>query len=255
MAREFNRSILVVALAIGGAFVGLAFSLVRPPIYESSIIFEVVVEPAEYVQLSEVMRKRALDKAAGIVQSDRTLASVLDRIPETLRLEYGWDAPADLRPWVRLDVRHRLWRFVGRNPDPAVAVEIANAWASAAVAELADATEGARDLRALIGSPIAVSCDQIQILDQASSDVSTICWVEAVGMDPDDLIGELRTSADRSRGLLPFTSYALDRTAESEPSAATRNRTSVVGAGAVIGLLVGLLLTALSTKNPRGDCG
>ena len=87
---------------------------------------------------------------------------------------------------------------------------------------------------------------------QALADASTVCWVEATGMDPDGIIGELRTSADRSRGLLPFTSYALDRTAESEPSAATRNRTSVVAAGAAIGLLVGLLLTVLSYQESAG---
>jgi len=193
---------------------------------------------------------RTLGRVVALISSDETLSVVLDRIPQEIRDMRGWVRTADLRSSFRLDRRLEDWWLAVIDPDPRIAMEVAQIWAEVSIEELDEAVQHAWRAIALMSGPFDIECELVKV--EVEGQVSTLwqCQVVPFELDPVTLDGTLQTEIALSRGVLPNIAYELLQAARPPEKPVLWGRGSLVLGGSLAGLIIGGLLSmVLSRRN------
>lgn len=238
----------IVLSVLAGAALGLGVSLLRPPVYLAQAAIAVSLDPAVNGPLELVVEDRALDRVHQLILADETLAETVEVLQGEAPANTAWGSVAELRSRLRLEQRLARWELGGIDRDPAIAARIANAWAGVAVARLDEARDHAWRVLELRGSPFLVECYKHRAEDAAEATVWE-CVSSAPGLDPADSL-ELQAEVQASRGILPSLSFEWVETAHPPSAPAIWDRGLLVLAGAALGLLAGVLLSAFVGVRP-----
>lgn len=225
--------------AVLGAVVGLAYSWLRPPLYEATAAMNVQIQYGNTANLALVVEDRVLSTVAQLIVSDSTLDTVLDRLPDELRDSRGWDSAASLRTSLRLDRLLSRWELIVMDSDPAVAAAVAGEWSEAAIGALEDAQAHAWRAAALLDGRFDVSCSHVEQPDSAGV-TNWVCSASGLGLPSEALTGELQSEIALSRGVLPSLTYTKLEDPTPPPEPVLWARGTLVGVGAAIGLLLAL---------------
>lgn len=241
---------ILLVLGFLGALAGFAMSVVQKPRYEAKAMMGINIQYGVVETLELVVEDRAQNRVADVILADSTLLDVLDNVTLNTRQEQGWQKPADLRQFLRLDRGLSSWGFVVVNSDPALAAQVSNLWLKIALAELSKAQDHAWQAVALTGDePFQLECDQYQL---PSEPVETYIWrcdLEPITLDPEALAGKLRNEISLSRGILPVFSFETLKMADVPQVAVVYNRGVLILGGALIGLVLGVwIVLVLSRK-------
>jgi hypothetical protein len=230
-------------LGLIGALIGFVFSLAHPPRYQAEAVLGVTINYGITEPLELVVEDRVLNRVVALLKSNDTLERVLDRLPGEVRDHRGWARPVNLRESLRLDKRLAEWGLVVVDEDPQLAMEVAQQWATVSLQILDEAVEHAWKAAALLGGPFDVDCYPVEIEGAMGPVVTWRCQVTPLELDPDALEGALRTEIDLSHGVLPIISYELLREPRLPNEPIQWGRGLLMGAGAVVGLILGFGLT------------
>jgi uncharacterized protein involved in exopolysaccharide biosynthesis len=237
--RILSRWIVVIALGVVGAVIGLAFSATHPPRYEAKAVLGVSISYAITESLELVVEDRALNRASGIIQSDGVLSQVLEAVPASVRQAQGWQGPSDLRKSLRLDPRLAQWELVAIDEDPTLAAMVSQLWAEAAIDALDEAARHAWRAAALIGEKLDLNCNRVEVLQNATPVPLWDCSVEPPLTDPKAIEDGLVQETALSRGVVPDLTYELLQAAEPPAEPVLWSRGPLVLAGALMGVILG----------------
>jgi len=248
-----RRWVLLLALAVAGGLSAYAFALGRPPRYEARAVLGVSIDYSVTESLELVVEDRVLDRVGGYLVGDAVLLDVLHRLPEPVREGHGWNQPADLRTFVRLDRRLAQWGLVAVLDDPVLAAEVAQRWAEASLAALDEASAHAWRAAALMGLKFDVSCLPSTPSAAAPAPSPWDCRIEPPLTDPAQIEGDLNLELALTHGVLPDLTYELLQSAEPPQAPVVWNRAPLILAGCVVGLLAGAAYLILWPSRPAAE--
>ena len=231
-----------------GAALGLGISLLRPAEYLAQAAIAVSLDPTLTGPLELVVEDRALDRVHQLILSDETLAETLAVLQAEDPTNEAWAGVAALRPRLRLEERLARWELAATDRDPATAARIANAWAGVAVGRLDEARGHAWRVLELRGATHLVECYK-RVPQDASEATFWECVASAPGFDPSESAA-LQAEVQASRGILPSLSFEWVETAMPPSTPVVWDRGLMVLAGAALGLLAGVLLSAFMPERP-----
>jgi hypothetical protein len=145
---------------------------------------------------------------------------------------------ADLRQDLRLARRSDGWELLVYSDDPESAVELANAWADAALKRIKVALEHAIRAGELQSALYVASCS----LEPAPLPQEGALWVCASADPPQDAGGlpeALVREVSLSQGILPAFTYSLQRQATLPGRPVAWGRADLALAGVGLGLVLG----------------
>lgn len=242
-----SRWIWVVALAVVGGLLGLAVTVVRPPIYEASASLDIGIDYARTQPLPEEASRQAFLRVQDLLLADDTLKGAIQRLPPGLAQSMSLD---DLRNEIRLERFDPKWDLQVYSSRPEDAVTIANAWGASALLALQTAQGHAWRAANLQGELYQASC-QLQAAAGGASQPKWVCKSGNPSFSPDQAVGQLMQEASLSRGILPILSFSLHSQASLPGQPVVYGRGEVVLAGLILGWLLGVGL-ALG-KRPSGS--
>ena len=239
ITRIWFRVLVVVVL---GASAGLGLRLLRAPQYESAALLSVRSELYAPGKSSYVVQARARDRVAGIVYSDATLDSAIERLPSSLRDLRRWEHGSDIRDSMRLDRTRQGWNLSVIDTDPQVAALIANAWAEEAVSSLERALVNSRRATKLLGGTFDVKCLGSPALDEKYVVVLGRCSLWSPQTPAVSYTAELRNAVDGSRGVPPDLQIDITERAKASKTPIRWGINEVV----VVGILAALAITSMA---------
>jgi hypothetical protein len=240
---------LIVGISLLGALLGLVVSYLRPSLYETQATLGININYGITEPLELVVEDRALYRVQAILESDDSLARVIEKLPESLISKKNLSTPTDLREMIRLDRRLSEWDLVAIDHDPQVAITIAQAWSEVAIAVLNESSEHAWRAVALMGDEsFNVTCILASTTAEYPEQFFWQCDVEPLDLDPEVLTGELQTEIALSRGMLPNISYELLKkpVLPSEPVIWARG--PLILSGLISGMVVGFWLVVFRRR-------
>jgi hypothetical protein len=236
LENAFRSWWLIVALMVVGGLIGLLVSRARPPLYEATAALSVSIDFTRTGELYDYEEDYVISIAGDVIASSQ--------VREAVAAQTGL-SPDALKQQVSFERSYHLWTVRARDASPQQAADLANVWVKQAYAELNSTLEYAmladryaRQLDLLegcisqvIASPAQAVCGQ-QNLSQIQSQIEQISPLER----------EARVS---SRGVLPYTLFALVQPAAVPARPSVFNQGQLVLAGSLVGFLVGLWLAHL----------
>lgn len=247
-AQLVRRWLSIFALAVLGAIAGWGVSELRPPIYAATAVLGIGIDYGRTLPLDDRAEQVAMDRVRALLLSDETLEAAL----ASLR---GIQAPvstgaAALRRWIRLEDTRSEWQLTAYNANPNLAAAIANAWATAAMESLEQASWHAWRAAELQQELYGLGC----ILVLSPTDAPQPVWrCEATQpvADAEKVLGELLAETRLSRGVLPSLSYSLLQEAQAPMAPVFGGRGWLVLAGLACGALLGILAAAAGGPRRR----
>jgi len=241
----------MIGLGILGFVLAFVFSMVKPAVYQSEAILMVSVHYGVSEPLALIVEDRALDRVASFIESDQVVALALNQLPENLRAEQKWNAPAAMDAILHLDRRMTKWALQARHPEPAVAQQVAQAWAEAALDALGEAQSHARMASRLLESEFIIDCDETIV-----EEMPTQIW-ECVAFPGEgataDIDQALQDEIDLSNGVLPNITFDLHKDARLPTSPILYQRAWLLSAGTIAGWVLGLILLVSAPMHDPGD--
>ena len=232
-----------------GAALAWIFSLLRPPVYRAHATLAISNDYSVTGPLDLVVEDRALDRVYQLLLADDTLAMVIEDLQRLQPANPTWQDLHSLRQRLSLEQRLAGWELMATDRDPGTAARIANAWAAAAVGQLEGAQEHAWKVVELRGAPILVEC--FRLLPQPAPELRYWeCVSDAPEFTPEQQ-ARLRAEVVASRGILPSLTFAWVAQAEPPDDPVVWDRGLLVLAGATIGLVVGVWISATALRRSR----
>jgi len=229
---------LILAVALLGAFVGLVFSWLRVPVYEAeaTLGINIIYGVTEHLEL--VVEDRALNRVSSLIVSDSVLEDTLDLLPQFLKDERQWWGASEFRSALRLDRRLAESGLVVKDADPVVAADVAETWAEVSLLHLDEAVQHAWRAAMLIEERFDVGC----ILDSSGDELHPLwqCLVTPLDLAPEVSVDQLQNELELTRGILPNISYELLRSPAIPQKPAIWGRGVYTISGGLLGLVLGL---------------
>ncbi len=236
--RAYRGWWLVALLTIVGGLGGLLVSTLRVPVYEASAEFTFSIDFSRTGILTDVEEDQAFEALSDVIfASDVLQAAAADAsqqgIPITL---------VDLQSSIAKERSFNTWTFRVRQADPRAAAAITNLWANHALRALDSAAQAALEVGALSARLEGLQrCLSASVLTEPT-------MAGCTGADRAAIQAELARSGEQivaarqaSRGMLPGMGYQWTRAAVENPRAVANGRGRLALAGALLGLLAGLL--------------
>lgn len=238
-ARALKRWWWIVAAAGLGALLGAGVALLREPAYLATAEIRVDIDFARAAFLDEDAERHVFAHTQDLILSDTTLAGALSLVQLTHGLD-RIDTPADLRERVRLTQVEGRWNLSVSYIDPQLTAELANAWATSALAEIETATREAGRAAELQRLFFRTACHP-GLGSELGADSYWVCDEYEPPEQAPELEAELHQAIETSRGLIPPMTYGwIERAAP--PDRPTNTRLSIlVFAGGMVGLMLGSL--------------
>ncbi len=239
---------VVVALMILGGGVGLFITRLQPPIYESSATISTAIDYAFLSRLDDWEEDQIFQSVGDIIVS----TSVLDKVLENAAVDGTPLSQAEIAANFSADRQDTRWVIRVRNADPKLAQKWAQLWSQEAISALSNLRKNAV-VSVTVQSSLnsLVNCLQDKVVADASS---ALCPNE----DPIQLKAQIATLANdpdlkqvwNSLALL-HTSFELTNDANLPSAPVLFGRNISVLAGALIGLLLGVVLVNSGLLNKK----
>ena len=242
---------LIPVFMLAGAIIGFLFGSILPPTYEAvfTLTTNFEIDPTE--EITELMLDGAINHVGELVYNPEVINAVL--LQET---DKGNEISIERLKEITTVERKLTSTFIKvRWHDPQVATRIANNWGTALFSRLQAAYE-----QSLLADSLSDYQDSLEtcILETDESYTANPCF----GMDPDQLeesIDDLSTKISQARefslGLHPYLYVNQYVEAETPTRPLYYSKSTLVLAGAAIGLIIAVLLievkNALSPKNAK----
>lgn len=255
--RLAQRWPILLAAFLAGCLAGLLFSLVTPPIYQSTAAIAINIDYGRTQPLELIVEDRALDRVWQLLVSDETLLLTLERLQSSEGADEAWESLSALRSHVRLEQRLSRWELHGIHRDPRSAAAIANAWAATSLEQLQQAQMHAWNAVQLQGAPFLVQCFALYPAGVAPDAL----W-ECVASGPEltsEAVDVLRAEVEASHGILPNLAYELTESAAVPEKPVLWSRGLLVLAGGIAGLAAAMILSSKlmrpATISDQSDLG
>lgn len=242
-ARALRRWWWIVAAAGLGALLGAGVALLREPAYLATAEIRVDIDFARAVFLDEDAERHVFAHIQDLILSDTTLTGAISLVQPIHDL-HRIHTPADLRERVRLTQVEGRWNLSVSYNDPALAAELANAWAISALAEIEDATGAAERAAELQRLFFRTACYP-GLESELGAESYWVCDEYEPPEQAPDLEADLHQAIETSRGLIPPMTYGWIGRAEAPDHPISTRRSVLVFAGGIVGLIFGSL-TAVS---------
>jgi uncharacterized protein involved in exopolysaccharide biosynthesis len=223
---------LIVVLMILGGLVGYAVNRSRPPLYEAHASISISIDFTRTGQLLDFEEDYVIGQAGGVIASNGVLESVAAQ---------SGIAPHVLKEQVFFERTYYVWTIRARDASPQAAAALANRWADQAYQELDDALAHAMladryarqldQLEDCVGQVIVSDPAQVMCSSEKLSDIQA----QIV-----DISALEHTARVASRGILPYTRFALVERAVEPSRPAIFDPGQMVLAGSLIGLVLGI---------------
>jgi uncharacterized protein involved in exopolysaccharide biosynthesis len=225
LINAFRNWWAIVALMILGALLGFAASRARPPLYEAHAAISIAIDFSRSGDLEDFEEDYVIGSAGDVIASSEVYAEIASQA--------GID-PDQLRSSLYLERSYYTWTLRARDASPQRAAELANLWADQAFEELGAALE-----QALLAERYARQLDLLEDCLVQPSPAPAVC------ADLDQVQNQIvsvsaleRDARALSRGIQPYTLYALVEQASHPTHPTVFNQGQMVLAGALIGFLL-----------------
>lgn len=225
-----------------GGIGGLIFNRIRLPVYECSAAFSVTIDYTLTGFLSDIQEDQAMRGLGSIIDATHTLENTF-QILEDEGITFTFE---DFNKKISLNREDFRWLLRVRDNNPTPCAEIANTWASVAENELTEAS-----LHAIKAAHLERYLESLEscLLRMADVDQNQVpCTFPYF----QDLIKEINSTGEAlnherimSKGIFPAISFYLSQNASVPTSPSLYGRNSMIFAGMVLGLVVGLLLFSI----------
>lgn len=259
----FERTIhlwwLIAATTFLGGLAGWAFSLFHPPVYESTAFYRVTVDKAEVVQRLGLDPQAALESAVfNAFTNPAADVFYLEEIKvDVISAAQTQGVPIEITDFTGRDfILNRagsLWYVTVRHNDPQVSAILANLWLEIVDERLRSLLAHAFSAESLEAQRSAVlrcfsSLDFVEANECAGTEFIELMEFEIY---LDDL--NVRIDAERraSRGLDTVLQLALGSAAQVPTLPVLYGKSTLIFAGSVAGLLLGLLLIQVPLTRPQ----
>jgi hypothetical protein len=233
---------VLIAAFLVGSLLGLLFSLVTPPIYQSTAAIAINIDYGRTQPLELIVEDRALDRVWQFLVSDEMLVLTRERLQSSEGPDEAWESLGALRSHARLEQRLSRWELHGIHRDPPQAAAIANAWAAISLERLQEAQAHAWKAVQLQGAPFLVQCFALH-----SEGVAPDALWECVASGPEltsEAVDVLRAEVEASHGILPNLAYELTESAGVPEKPVLWSRGLPVLAGGIAGLAVAMIVSS-----------
>lgn len=235
-----------------GGLIGLGVASTRSPVYEASARVLISVDRSRTSIRDDFTIYQADDRVRALILSDATLQRTLERLTHDLETDVPFETPAELRAAVRIAQHPAGFDLFVYSEDPQTAASTANAWAMASMNDLEQAS-----LQAILAAELQTALYESHCrLDlHTVGDEERVVWVctSSGSLDePGDLPEQLLEAAGKSRGILPFYSFSMGNTAPVPEAPVLWNRSGLIIAGLVGGLVVGWAVCFYLANRERG---
>jgi hypothetical protein len=230
--------LIFVAAVLGGA-VGFIVSSALPAQFQATASLGIGADPNLAAPLSPNVQVEARLRIQDLLLSDSTLADARS----TLSTELADETLGAFRSRLSLERYGTRWDLMATADSPDAAADIANAWASAGMAQFQQAQAHAIKAGEFQALLFSVACPPGVVVDAGEGDI-WVCQEMNLDLQPDQVSQSLMEEARLSKGILPALS--ITEVGEASPPARPliRLRASLILAGAVLGLVAGLVLAS-----------
>jgi uncharacterized protein involved in exopolysaccharide biosynthesis len=232
LENAFRTWWLLVVLMLLGGLAGFAANRARPPLYEAHAAISITIDFTRTGQLEDYEEDYVIGQAGGLIASSQ--------VRDAVAAQTGI-APETLAEQVSFERSFYVWTIRARGASPAAAAALANRWADQAYLELDAALS-----EAMLADRYARQLDQLEdCVGQVtvSEPAHVVCSDENLGQIQAQIVdtSALEHAARvASRGILPYTRFALIDQASEPTRPAHFGQGQMVLSGALIGLLLGI---------------
>lgn len=239
-----NRWPLILATAVLGALLGIAFSLGVPATFQAVAELSIGIDHGRVEFLDEDAERQILLRVQDLLLSDAVMAGAIEKLPPILAGMSEIADPADYRQRLRLTRIEARWQLAATDPVPEQAAALANSWADSALETLEEAQTHAWKVAELQAVFFEVACRPMEsglwACDKGGINAS------GRGLDQ-ELLQEIRASY----GIAPVVSFALLERAAVPDRPQSSARAAIAAAGTLLGMLVGFGLAV--RRSSRGS--
>ena len=239
---------LLPLLIVAGGLLGYLVSRVQKPLYESTAVITTVIDYAYAGRLTDFEEDHLLNAIGDVVVSDEVINAVLSQAEEEGIVAHGQLSREDLAG-SRQGYR---WELSVRCPDALVAQKLTRLWLDHALLALENIRQDSINAVAEFAAQEAVgACFSQAVVLEPSSAFCTVEDMQAL----QEHISALPQSAENesllSRLLLSRISYQVTREPELPVTPVRLGGNLSTFAGALAGLIIGILLLVLGFPRQR----
>ncbi len=240
--RMLGRVRWIFLAALLGGCLGIGMGWLLPPRYRAAAVLAIGVDYSRSIWLDEDADMLAMRSVQELILSDDVLGGALELMPPSpAGAQPELDALPALRSRLRLVWVDNRWELSASSTDPAQAASTANAWAEAALEQLAEATQHALRAAELQSLFFRVYCAP----RPDGEDPVNALWVCDEGIPSFatmDLGAVLIDEVKASRGIIPALTFAWGQRASPPAQPLTGPRAVAALGGMLAGLIVGAIL-------------
>ena len=241
---------LVVLLMVLGGGAGWLFHRVQPPIYETAFAWTVNVDYTQTGPITERDVDHIQGSVGGLIHSKLVMEKVIAQA-QSQGIEIDLPTLQDIS---RLERRQSRWKIHVRNSDPEKAAALANLWGQIATDVLTKSHQHAIKARALHDyMSVLKNCapeSEPSTADQKGCALPSIVdfqeQLETVNQ-------QIQQEHRASHGISPAIIFDLPEAASLPTNPVAFGRNLLVFGGALIGFILGILLTNLLANHPVPD--
>ncbi len=237
---------IVVLAGILGGVVGVVAHLFTPPVYQAQAVINSSVDFSYTGELTDVEEDYMIQAVGGVIRSDEVSEAAYQAVKAA-------GIPVDQQEFEEMRSLQRRfvdWLLVVQHTDAQTAVDLANIWADAAWVVLDEANNHASILGGLLDFREALSsCLMTKEEENEAQPVCEASSLEEIQAELDRVKLLIEEEKLASRGLVPGTVTSFTQNAVFPASPTLLGRNTLVLAGALIGLLVGLAGVVIWGKN------
>jgi capsular polysaccharide biosynthesis protein len=233
-----SRWWLITLLMIAGGLVGWFISFNKPPIYEARASMVILLEQGQQGDTSDNKTSMELSNVNALISARAMGADLIANFGEKCENITNLD--------MQIERRESNWDLVVRCSDPQSAAELANAWVDNAFTVLEDAYQHGLKVEALsVTFDLLKSCrnDPAQELCAGFQDMNAL--QERIR----SLRDEIGVEKQASQGINSALTFRIESHATIPVKPAANAPGALLLAGAVIGLLLGILTTTVHRRN------
>jgi hypothetical protein len=220
-----------------GGLIGFSFSLINPPIYESSASFSVTIDYTQTGSLTDIQEDQAMRGVGSVLSSDKLISQTLNQLKDKSKKEIS---PTDFLANSYIDREDFRWTIRYRNSDPNITDLVVKTWANNSNQIIQEALSHS-EVSSLLINTLNKMKDCLQGSNNGSPE--QYCGYEnsnSLMMSIASLSNRIQSEKVASLGLFNSLSVSLVNDSQQYPSIVLRQRNLLVLSGALIGLVLSI---------------
>lgn len=243
--------VIVLGIVFGGVL-GLGWAGLRAPVYEASASLLVAIDRHRSSIRDDITIYQADDRIRALILSDRTLTHAIENLNAATG-ENLFQTPGEFRKAIKIAQGPASISLYFYSSNPETAAAAVNAWVSASLEDLEQAYLHAIRSAELQGALYEAHCSLQEVGESGEMRVLWVCTSGGGDLEVEDIPEALLEEVQASRGILPFYSFSLGQSAEPPTSPVLWNRSGLIIAGAMLGILFGLVAVTVLSRVYTGE--